>query len=485
MIKRLLSLFLACVFALVFCSTVFACDEGQTNTYLLQILFGDSSAVHENKDNTKMLLNALYLCSEQSGNNGQEKIDYLKRKKVYSVPSLSELRVKKELLMECSHNSWEHECIEVKKAQTNRKKLLQNTVNKVFDFGFLNNIFGSSSGKCNSFAAILYYSHILADCLADDPYATEVNVKGRLVPSYAGKTCEVLNGDKPIFTAKEKKNTSISSSYSQLDWLGRTGVAFAVIGYDILPPSGSRESIGGIKPSGWNQQKYKTIIGTENTPGYIYERSHLIAHQLGGKDIDINLITGTYYLNHNGMIPIEDEIRSYVERTKNHVLYRVTPVYKGDNLLASGVQIEAFSIEDNGDVTEGICRNRFYYNVQPGFNIDYSNGSNSVSDLTFGCDDVLPFAINNANENQPDLIFEMNKHFEILFDDQIKTNTYKTMLDNIKKIADQARENDETGYNAPQHYIIQKEFEYQYFEVLKSYLPLLLKKEDFFISAFK
>ena len=482
MIKRLLSLFLACVFALIFCGTVLACDEDQTNTYLLQILFGDSSAVHENEDNTKMLLNALYLCSEQSGNDGQEKIDYLKQKKVYGVPSLPELRIKKELLMECSHNSWEHEFVAAKKNQNNRKKVLQNTVNKVFDFGFLNNLFGSSSGKCNSFAAFLYYSHILSDYLADDPDATEVSVKGRLVPSYAGQAYVTINGNKPSFTKRDKTSTTTFEKFSPLDSLGRAGVAFAKVGPDTMPPSGTRStSIGRIWPSGWNQKDggYPGIVNS--TPPLLYNRCHLIAHQLIGNDTKVNLITGTRYLNETGMKCFEDEIAEHIRKTGCHVLYRVTPIYQGDNLIASGVQIEAYSIEDNGEKQFNV----YCYNVQPGVGINYANGENELADIISKSEKTLPFAVYNANDNNPDLIFEMNKHLEILFAEQSKTNTYKSMINQIEKISDDARSVNLGRGNEAQQYIQMKRSEYQYLEILTSYIPILLSKEDFFKSAFK
>ena len=482
MIKRLAAFILTMVMLLSsFSSTTFACDENQTNTYIAQMLFGDSAVTRSSDEKTIMLFNALYLCSEQTGGQGQDKIDYLKSHRVFDVPALTKLTIKADDLLDCSHNTWEHEFTSAKKNQSNRRKVLRNTVNKVFDFGMINNLFNSSSGKCNSFAALLYYSHILADYLADDPSNTEATVKERSVSSYFGQPYVVINGDVPSFTTEQKKNTTSFAYYSQLDWLGRAGVAFGNIGPDIMPPSNSRQQIGKIKPSGWNQKKYKEIIGTEFTPGYIFERCHLIAHQLAGNDGALNLITGTDYLNHNGMLPIEEEVAKYIRISGNHVLYRVTPIYKGDNLLASGVQIEAYSVEDKG---QGISCNRYCYNVQPGFDINYANGNNSVSDSTIGVKNILPFAVNNPSDNKPDLIYEMDKHLEILFEDQKNTSTYTSMINSITTIANEARAVGNHGENAASCYIALKEYQYEYFDVLKSYIPLLLNKEDFFKSAF-
>ena len=482
--KRLTAFLMALLLCILVCGKeVYACDENQSNTYVTQIVFGDAAYSRSADEKVEMLMKALYLCSEQADNQGQEKIDFLKSKKVSGISTLSKLNISSDDLLECSHNTWEHEYAGSKGAQTNRRKVLQSTVNEVFDFGLINNLFGSEGGKCNSFAALLYYSHILADYLADDPAETEANVKGKSIPAFSGQPYISINGDRPSFTTEQKKQTASYANYSQLDSLGRAGVAFGNIGPDIMPPSNSRQQIGQIRPSGWNQQKYKEIIGTEITPGYIFERSHLIAHQLAGEDGPLNLITGTNYLNHGGMKDIEDEVAEYIRTTRNHVLYRVTPVFKGDNLLASGVQIEAFSVEDGG---KGICRNRYYYNVQPGIDINYINGNNQVSDTLFEKEGCLPFAVLNPSDDSPDFIYEMNKHLEILFDDQKSSGTYNSMMDRITMIADDARNLGSTNYkNKSQHYVDLKQMQYKYFEALKSYVPLLLAEESFFKSAFK
>ena len=477
MIKRIVVFILTIVLLFSLSSTVFACDENQTNTYVTQILFGDSALSKANDQNVKMLMSALYLCSEQSDNLGQDKIDYLKAMRVSGVPSLSDLNIKDQILMECSHNAWEYEFSANKKKQAKRKKVLQNTVNKVFDFGFINNLFGSKSGKCNSFAALLYYSHILADYLADDPDETEVNVNGKITPAYAGSSFTIINGDRPTFTASQKKKTESFATYSNLDEQGRAGVAYGCIGPDMLNEGGDDPKINSIYPSGWNQNRYD-IVSAQS----LFNRCHLIAHSLGGIDDKKNLITGTRYMNGpGGMEDYENIVSKCIRENGYHVLYRVTPVYKGYNKVASGVQLEAYSVEDSGTK---ICINRFYYNVQPGIRINYATGENELSDLTVEAENILPFAVGNPSDNNPDLIYEMNKHFEILFEDQKSSDTYSLMMNEINSIAVDARSVDKEGNSTAQYYASMKENEYKYLDVLKRRVPQLLEKEDFFSSVF-
>ncbi len=479
--KRWSAFILAIVLLLSISNTALACDEQQTNTYITQILFGDRAQSKSSDENVKMLLAALYLCSEQADNQGQDKIDYLKQHKVSGIQALASLNIKGTYLIECAHNTWEYEYSGAKKNQASRRTVLRNTVNKVFDFGFFSNLFGSSTGKCDSFAALLYYSHILSDYLADDPSETEIAINGRLTPAYSGQAATTLNGNQPSFTAKEKEMTESFVRNSPLDSLGRAGVAFGCIGPDTLSSVGDRENMVGIKPSGWsNFNRYDGIVNSQ--PAYLYNRCHLIAHQLGGKEEEINLVTGTRYLNETGMIPFEEEVARYIKSTGNHVFYRVTPVFKGDNKLVSGVQLEAFSIEDKG---QGVCFNVFCYNVQPGVDLNYITGDNELADTTFGAENILPFAVYNASETNPDLILEMNKHLAILFADQKNTGTYTSMMNRISTIASEARAVGYKGENAAQAYIALKQYQYKYFEVLKTYVPLLLEKEDFFRSAFK
>ena len=190
------------------------------------------------------------------------------------------------------------------------------------------------------------------------------------VPSYTNKPYVAINNNQPNFSAAEL-TTKAYEKYSPLDSLGRCGVAIASIGRDIMPTE-DRGSIGQVKPTGWHTVKYDIVDGK-----YLYNRCHLIGYQLTGENANTrNLITGTRYLNIQGMLPFENMVADYVKETGNHVAYRVTPIFKGNNLLASGVQIEGYSIEDNGD---GICFNVYCYNVQPGITINYADGSSSLN----------------------------------------------------------------------------------------------------------
>jgi DNA-entry nuclease len=194
------------------------------------------------------------------------------------------------------------------------------------------------------------------------------------LPSYySGDAFIEVNDNKPYFTV-EDITTEEFETYSELDSLGRCGAAFANISPYTMPDE-ERGDISKVKPSGWKNAKYDSSI----VPGgYVYNRCHLIGYQLAGEnDNDKNLITGTRYLNIDGMLDHENEIADYVRETGNHVMYRVTPVYEGDNLVADGVLMEAYSVEDNG---AGVQFNIYAYNIQPGIEIDYSDGSNWQSD---------------------------------------------------------------------------------------------------------
>lgn len=191
------------------------------------------------------------------------------------------------------------------------------------------------------------------------------------IPAFSGKAYVSINNNIPYFTEAEHTTTSFEK-YSRLDSLGRCGVAFANIGTDIMP-TGERGSIGSVKPSGWQTIKYENVDGK-----YLYNRCHLIGFQLSGENAnEQNLITGTRYLNMEGMLPFENMVADYVKETNNHVLYRVTPIYDGNNLLASGVLMEALSVEDDG---EGIKFNVFCYNEQPGITINHANGNSEAKD---------------------------------------------------------------------------------------------------------
>lgn len=192
----------------------------------------------------------------------------------------------------------------------------------------------------------------------------------RDVPAYSGTAYVAVNGNVPYFTTADL-TTSSFEEYSSLDALGRCGVAYACVGRDIMPTE-ERGSIGQVKPTGWHTVKYDCVDGK-----YLYNRCHLLGYQLTGENAnEENLITGTRYLNIEGMLPFENMVADYVQETDNHVLYRVTPIFEGGNLLASGVLMEGFSVEDTG---EDICFCVYAYNVQPGVTIDYATGDSSLA----------------------------------------------------------------------------------------------------------
>jgi DNA-entry nuclease len=188
------------------------------------------------------------------------------------------------------------------------------------------------------------------------------------IPEYSGQPYAIINDNVPFFDDSDK-NTNTFESYSDLDSLGRCQVAYANISRELMP-TGERGEIGSIKPSGWNQAKYEGVI--DSSPAYLYNRCHLIAYCLTAENAnEKNLITGTRYMNVNGMLPFEEQVAKYLDIYDNHVLYRVTPIYEGRNLVASGVLMEAYSVEDEG---EGISFCVYCYNVQPGVEIDYRTG---------------------------------------------------------------------------------------------------------------
>lgn len=185
------------------------------------------------------------------------------------------------------------------------------------------------------------------------------------IPTYQGEDYVVINDNKPFF--KEEEITSNSYEYySELDNLGRASFSIASIGTDLMPTE-KRESIGMIKPSGWHTVKYDFIDGK-----YLYNRCHLIGYQLTGENANPkNLITCTRDTNINKMLPFENQVAEYLKETNNHVMYRATPIYEGDNLVASGIELEAYSVEDNG---KGVCFNVYIYNVEDNIEIDYKTG---------------------------------------------------------------------------------------------------------------
>lgn len=191
------------------------------------------------------------------------------------------------------------------------------------------------------------------------------------VPAFSDAAYVIINENQPEFS-EEDMRTKGYEYYSPLDYLGRCGYAIACVGPETMPTE-DRGSIGQIKPSGWKTVKYDIVDGK-----YLYNRCHLIGFQLAGENAnEQNLITGTRFLNVEGMLPFENLVADYVVDTGNHVMYRVTPIFDGDNLLARGVQMEAYSVEDNGT---GICFNVYVYNCQPGVTINYADGTSKLTE---------------------------------------------------------------------------------------------------------
>lgn len=221
------------------------------------------------------------------------------------------------------------------------------------------------------------------------------------IPAYSGEPYVVLNNNEPNFT-EEDMTTDSYEYYSELDKDGKCGMVVASIGQEIMPTQ-ERGSIGQIKPSGWQTVKYDNVDGK-----YLYNRCHLIGFQLTGENAnEKNLITGTRYMNVEGMLPFENMVADYVKETGNHVVYRVTPIFEGDNLVASGVQMEAKSVEDDG---EGICFHVYVYNVQPGIAIDYATGESQlaneegIKEDTNAEDEIMEYILNTNNKkfHEPD-----------------------------------------------------------------------------------
>ena len=190
------------------------------------------------------------------------------------------------------------------------------------------------------------------------------------VPAYSGEPYTAVNNNEPYFTS-DNLTTEAFENYSELDALGRCGVAYVNVCLETMPTE-KRGSISEVKPTGWHSVKYDNVDGKS-----LYNRCHLIGYQLTAENANQqNLITGTRYLNVDGMLPFENMVADYVKETDNHVLYRVTPIFTGDNLVADGVLMEGYSVEDEGD---GICFCVYAYNVQPGITIDYATGDSWLS----------------------------------------------------------------------------------------------------------
>ena len=210
----------------------------------------------------------------------------------------------------------------------------------------------------------------ITDNLFNNSIVSDSAVSLDEIPEFSNSPYVEVNGNQPEFS-NEEKTTESFEIYSDLDGLGRCGVAYACVGQDLMPIE-ERENISQIKPSGWQTAEYDFVDGT-----YLYNRCHLIGFQLTGENANAkNLITGTRYMNVEGMLPFENMVADYIKETGNHVLYRVTPIFEHEELVARGLQMEAWSVEDNG---AGICFNVYVYNVQPGVTINYQTGDSLAS----------------------------------------------------------------------------------------------------------
>ena len=210
------------------------------------------------------------------------------------------------------------------------------------------------------------------------------------VPEYSGDPYVEINDNQPEFEDYEL-TTEAFEEYSELDELGRCGTAEACVGEETMPTE-ERGNISSVKPTGWKNKDYDNVDG-----GRLYNRCHLIGFQLTGENAnEKNLITGTRYMNTEGMLPFENMVADYVHETDNHVLYRVTPIFDGDDLVASGVQMEAESVEDDG---AGVCFNVYVYNVQPQITINYATGDNWESDTVESDKDLSEYDETDRLEN--------------------------------------------------------------------------------------
>lgn len=250
------------------------------------------------------------------------------------------------------------------------------------------------------------------------------------IPRYNDSPYVAVNDNNPYFTESDYTTESFEK-YDPLDALGRCGVAYANISIGTMPTE-PRGNIGNVKPSGWHSIRYENVEGL-----YLYNRCHLIGYQLSAENANTsNLITGTRYLNIHGMLPFESMVADYVKETKNHVLYRVTPIFEGNNLLASGVLMEGYSVEDDG---EGICYNVYCYNVQPGIKINYATGDSKAEDgsAPYGSSATVtkPAEQNNNSANTTFIANKNTKKFHYPY-----CSSVKQMKDKNKKELNCSRE---------------------------------------------
>ena len=270
------------------------------------------------------------------------------------------------------------------------------------------------------------------------------------VPAYSGTPYTEVNGNQPYFTEADLTTQSFET-YSELDSLGRCGVAYANVGQDLMPTE-PRGEIGSVKPTGWHLVKYDNVDGK-----YLYNRCHLIAYMLTAENANPqNLITGTRYLNTQGMLPFETKVSDYVKSTGNHVLYRVTPVFDGDNLLANGVLMEAYSVEDAG---AGICFCVFAYNVQPGIGIDYANGDNWAESSAASQEAATPIVVETPTpQPQADAPVQITPESSVPQESQettyvLNTNTMKFHYPSCSSV-DQMKEKNKEIYTGNREDVI-------------------------------
>ena len=238
------------------------------------------------------------------------------------------------------------------------------------------------------FAALLLVCLLLlSGCgvLPQEPSVPAETIGISELPEYSGSAYVAVNGNEPYFAETDYTTTSFER-YSELDGLGRCGVAYACVGQDLMPTE-KRGSIGQIKPSGWQTAKYDNVDGK-----YLYNRCHLIGYQLTGENAnERNLITGTRYLNVQGMLPFENMVADYVKETGNHVLYRVTPMFEGSEPVARGVLMEGLSMED-----DEVCFCVYAFNVQPGIEIDYATGESRLAETSTASGAELHYVLNTG-----------------------------------------------------------------------------------------
>ena len=237
-------------------------------------------------------------------------------------------------------------------------------------------------------ALLLTASLTLAGCVG--LFQPEVDLGSVSISDFQGDNPWVeLDGNQPAFTDQEKGDTQSFEDYTPLDALGRCGVAYANLSPELMPTQ-ERGEIGQVKPAGWHTVRYDWVDGE-----YLYNRCHLIGFQLAGENANQrNLITGTRYLNTQGMLPFENQVADYIESTGNHVLYRVTPVYEGTDLVPWGVEMEAWSVEDNG---AGVCFHVLCFNAQPGVTIDYATGDSWAEGENTSSNGEITYILNTSS----------------------------------------------------------------------------------------